>query len=66
VGKPVVISGFMDHMPEHRRIQLMAYGLHPGQHVKICQQYPVTIIQIAFTELALEWDLADAVQIDYE
>lgn len=42
----------------------MAYGLHPGQLVKICQQYPVTIIQIDFTELALEWDLAEAVQVD--
>lgn len=63
-GNPVVIKGYLDQMPAHRRTQLMAYGLHPGQLVKICQQYPVTIIQIDFTELALEWDLAEAVQVD--
>lgn len=66
VGCPAVIRGYLGHMPENRRTQLMAYGLLPGQHVRVCQQLPVTIIQIAYTELALEGELADAVQVELE
>jgi len=65
-GSPAVIRGYLAEMPETRRTQLMAYGLLPGQKVRVCQQLPVTVIQIAFTELALEGELAEAVQVEVD
>ena len=62
-GQRAVVQGFLDSMPANRRTQLLAYGLLPGQEVGVRQQYPVTVIQIDCTELALEWDLAEAVQV---
>ncbi|MFN2195934.1 MAG: FeoA family protein [Anaerolineales bacterium] len=65
-GSAAVIRGYLAKMPETRRTQLMAYGLLPGRQVRVCQQLPVTVIQIAFTELALEGELAEAVQVEVD
>lgn len=63
-GQPAVVHGFSAAMPANRRTQLLAYGLLPGQQVSVRQQYPVTVVQIDFTELALEPDLAEAVEVE--
>jgi Fe2+ transport system protein FeoA len=63
-GQPAVVQGFSAAMPANRRTQLQAYGLLPGQRICVRQHYPVTVIQIDYTELALEDDLAAAVEVE--
>jgi Fe2+ transport system protein FeoA len=43
--------------------RLQAYGLLPGRRVLVLQQSPVTIIQIEYTELAFEHEIARQVQV---
>ena len=57
-GERVQVTAFNDHLSSNRRAHLIAYGLSPGYWVDILQQSPVTIVQIEYTELALERDLA--------
>jgi Fe2+ transport system protein FeoA len=62
---PVVVKHYLTHMPANRRTQLMAYGLLPGEKICVLQHYPVTVIQIAHTELALDAELAGAVEVEF-
>jgi Fe2+ transport system protein FeoA len=43
--------------------QLQSYGLTPGQHLRIMQHRPVTIVQVDRIELALESDIAHGVRV---
>ncbi len=51
-------------LPTSKRLQLEAYGLAPGRRLRVLQQSPVTVVQVDYTELALESDLAAAVSVE--
>ena len=42
-------------------IRLQAYGVVPGNYLRIRQHRPVTVVQVDHTELAFESDLANAI-----
>jgi Fe2+ transport system protein FeoA len=58
------LVGYLPEMPPERKAQLQAYGLLPGQTLRVLQHKPVTIIQVELTELALETELAQAVIVE--
>ncbi|NIM93235.1 MAG: hypothetical protein GTO18_05935 [Anaerolineales bacterium] len=47
-----------------KRNRLLAFGVTPGSYVEVKQHRPVTVIQVDFTELALEEDVASQIQVD--
>lgn len=63
-GTTTRLVGYLPSMPPERRAQLMAYGLLPGQLLRVLQHNPVTIIQVELTELALETELAKAMLVE--
>lgn len=62
-GGLVQVVGFSENVSPNQRAHLQAYGLMPDHQVQVVQQSPVTIIQVAHTELALENELARDVQV---
>lgn len=56
----------LDNLPADWQERLLKYGLAPGRQVIVLQQRPVTILQIDHTELALECDLARAIQVEID
>lgn len=53
---------FAFHEMEKRQIEnLQAFGLSPGQWVRVIQHAPVTVVEVGNTELALEGELAGQV-----
>ncbi|MDH3672822.1 MAG: ferrous iron transport protein A [Gammaproteobacteria bacterium] len=62
-GTRVCIAGIGDAVPAARREHLQAYGLAAGQRVRVVQQSPVTVVQIEHTELALDAELACAIDV---
>jgi Fe2+ transport system protein FeoA len=42
---------------------LQAYGLTPGRQVIVLRQRPVTVVQIEYTELAFEKDIAEQILV---
>lgn len=63
-GTTTRLLGYLPGMPPKRRAQLQAYGLLPGQTLRVIQHNPVTIIQVELTELALETELARSVVVE--
>ena len=53
----------LEHVPEDRREQLLAYGVAPGRVVDVLQSRPVTIVRIEHTELALERSLSRTILV---
>lgn len=62
-GERAIVAGFCERMNPERRAHLQAYGLVPGRAVQVVQQYPVTVLQVDHTELALEVELACGVKV---
>lgn len=61
-GHEVAIVGFAGGAGDlHER--LLAYGLIPGRTLRVLAQKPLTVVQIEHTELALERELAQCVEI---
>jgi Fe2+ transport system protein FeoA len=58
------VEGFSARVSPDHRAHLIAYGLQPGREVRVLQHSPVTVVQIEFTELALETALAKAIQVE--
>jgi Fe2+ transport system protein FeoA len=58
------VTGFQDGFPADRRAYLQAYGLTPHDWVTVLQNSPVTVIRLENTELALESELADGIQVE--
>jgi Fe2+ transport system protein FeoA len=56
-GSRVVVLDFGSIDPVQKD-SLQAYGLTPGRQVLVLQQRPVTVVQIEYTELAFERELA--------
>ena len=50
-------------LPSAQREQLHGYGLLPGGVLRVTQHAPVTVVQIEHTELAIETEVARAVQV---
>jgi len=65
-GRRMRVMGFLPGLPAGRRAHMQAYGLVVGRLVQVLQHRPVTVVQIDHTELALEDDLADKVQVAEE
>ncbi|MFA5627011.1 MAG: FeoA family protein [Thiohalomonadaceae bacterium] len=57
------VVGFAADIEEGLRERLLAYGLIPGQIVRVMAQRPLTLLQIDYTELALEKELAACVLV---
>jgi Fe2+ transport system protein FeoA len=51
-------------LPAAQRAQLHGYGLLPGCVLRVIQRTPVTVVQIEHTDLAIEAQLARAIQVD--
>jgi Fe2+ transport system protein FeoA len=60
------VKGFLPGLTAERRAHLQAYGLSPGYWVEVIQHYPVTVVRVEHTELALEAGLACQVQVSPE
>lgn len=61
-GHDVAIVGFAGGAGDlHER--LLAYGLIPGRTLRVLAQKPLTVVRIEHTELALERELAQCVEI---
>lgn len=63
VGGDAWVVKFCERIARTRRDQLQAYGLSPGQKVRIEQHFPVTIVQIEHIEIALERSLAELILV---
>ncbi len=60
----VRLVGYLPGLPPERRTQLQAYGLLPGQILRVLQHNPVTVIQVGLTELALDSELANVMVVE--
>ncbi|MGD2157163.1 MAG: ferrous iron transport protein A [Anaerolineales bacterium] len=63
-GHRAKVIGFAKTIPNARKAHLQAYGVVPGHWVRVLQHSPVTVVQIEHTELAIERDLAERIQVD--
>jgi Fe2+ transport system protein FeoA len=63
-GMSAKIIGFCDKLPKERCSHLRAYGLVPGNMIKVLQHSPVTVVQIDHTELAMEMELACEIKVE--
>jgi Fe2+ transport system protein FeoA len=57
------VTGFLEGFPAERRASLQAYGLSRDDWVTVLQNSPVTVVQLDNTELALENELAERIQV---
>ena len=57
-GEDAHVSGFSSEIPPERLNQLQSYGLLPDCQIKVLQNWPVIVVQVEHTELAVENDLA--------
>lgn len=60
------ITGFSPSLSSDSKTQLQAYGVLPGNTVRVRQTNPVIVIQIEHTELALEAELAKLIYVSNE
>lgn len=44
--------------------KLLALGVMPGVHVKVIQRFPAYVLQIGFTQIAIDHHLARAVRVE--
>lgn len=57
-GSTTTVTGFVATIPPDTQERLLAYGLLPGQTLRVLAQKPLTVVQVEHTELALERELA--------
>jgi hypothetical protein len=57
-GDSACLLSFSSEIAPERLTQLQSYGLLPGCHVRVQQNWPVIVVQVEHTELAIENDLA--------
>ncbi|MCS6829098.1 MAG: FeoA family protein [Armatimonadota bacterium] len=50
-----------DHLAARK---LLALGVVPGVHVKVIQRFPAYVLQIGYTQIAIDHHLAKAVRIE--
>jgi Fe2+ transport system protein FeoA len=54
----------MDKLPVEKRDHLMAFGLTPGRWVEIKQHRPTVVVQVDYTELAIEPEVASKISVE--
>jgi len=54
----------MDKLPVEKRDHLLTFGLTPGRWVEIKQHRPAIVVQVDYTELALESEVARNILVD--
>jgi Fe2+ transport system protein FeoA len=57
-GDEACLLSFSSEISPERLNQLQSYGLLPGCQVRVLQNWPVIVVQVEHTELAVENDLA--------
>ena len=62
-GQQARLLSFSPEIPPERLTQLQSYGLLPDCHIDVLQNWPVIVIQVEHTELAVENDLARQILI---
>jgi Fe2+ transport system protein FeoA len=54
----------MDELSVEKRDHLLAFGLTPGRWVEIKQHRPAVVVQVDYTELALEPEVARKILVE--
>jgi Fe2+ transport system protein FeoA len=54
----------MDKLSAEKRDHLLAFGLTPGRWVEIKQHRPAVVVQVDYTELALEPEVASTILVE--
>jgi len=62
-GEEACLLSFSSEISPERLNQLQSYGLLPGCQVRVLQNWPVIVVQVEHTELAVENDLARQISI---
>jgi Fe2+ transport system protein FeoA len=62
-GEETRLLSFSSEISPERLNQLQSYGLLPGCQVRVLQNWPVIVVQVEHTELAIENDLARQIYI---
>ena len=62
-GQRARLLSFSPEIPPERLTQLQSYGLLPDCHIDVLQNWPVIVIQVEHTELAVENELARQILI---
>ena len=62
-GQEARLLSFSPEILPERLNQLQSYGLVPGCQVRVLQNWPVIVVQVEHTELAVENDLARQIYI---
>ena len=63
-GDRVCLKRFAPGISRSRQTRLQALGLIPGSRVQVLQVWPVIVVQVEHTELALENELAGQILVD--
>lgn len=62
-GENAVIEDFLPGISREQRAHLLAYGVIPGNIIRVIQQTPVTILEVDQLELALEKKIASSIKV---
>jgi Fe2+ transport system protein FeoA len=62
-GTRARILQFGHDIPLERLEHLLVFGISPGRWVEIKQQQPITVVQVDYTELALENEVAEQIAV---
>ncbi len=57
------IMGFAPSLSIKLKAHLQAYGIIPGNTLRVQQKRPVTVVQVEHTEIALESELAKTIYV---
>lgn len=63
-GQMIQIERFGNGLSLQHQLRLQAFGVEPGQSLSVIQQYPVTIVKVDHTELAVERFLAHQIFVN--
>mgnify|MGYP002632618785 CR=1 FL=1 len=58
------IKGFAPSLSVKLKAHLQAYGIIPGNTLRVQQKKPVTVVQVEHTEIALETELAKSIYVE--
>jgi len=65
-GEQAILLRYSSDLLLERLTQLQSYGMLPGRTIHVLQDWPVVVVQIEHTELAVENDLARQIYIRLE
>jgi len=62
-GTRVRVLQFDHELPLGRLEHLLIFGISPGRWVEVKQQQPITVVQVDYTELAIENEVAQQIVV---